>query len=113
MAHQQPQPRSRLKREQLSELWKACDSEDTVPLTYLIEALDPHVDDLTRGLWVAIEHNRLKMVRHLLELGVPVDRFVVRRAVEAKSIPALEMLREFGWDDVNMQLDTIALTALQ
>jgi hypothetical protein len=112
MAHQ-PQPRPYLEPEQLSELQNACDSDDTVPLAHLIEALNPRVDDLTPGLWIAIQHNHLNMVRHLLERGVPAGKFAVRRAVEAKSIPALEMLREFGWDDVNMQLDTVALTALQ
>jgi len=110
MAHQQPRPR--LEPDQLSALWQACDSKDTAPLAQLIEKLDPSAHDLRTGLTFAIERNHLNMVRYLLERGVPVDGYVVRVALQARSIPVLEMLREFGWD-VNMKLGEIALTALR
>lgn len=112
MAYQQPQRPPRLEQEQLSALKNACDSDNTAPLERLIETLDPSVDNLKPGLWVAIKHNHLKMVRYLLERGVSVNEFAVKRAIQAKSIPALEILREFGWE-VNMKLGDIAMTALK
>jgi len=113
MAHQQPQPRRRLEPEKLTALWEACESNDTAPLAHLIEALEPSAGDLKMGLVRAIKGNHLNMVRYLLERGVPVRGSVLEAALRARSIPVLEMLREFGWDDVNMKVDQIALTALQ
>jgi hypothetical protein len=112
MTYQQPQQRPRLEPEQLSALRNACDSDNTTPLERLIETLDPSVNDLRPGLWVAIKHNHLNMVRYLLERGVSADGSAVKKAIEARSIPVLEILREFGWE-VNMKLGDIAMTALK
>lgn len=103
MAHQHPQPRH-LEPEQLSALWQACCSNDTAPLAHLIETLNPRAEDFAPGLWSAIQRNDLHMVRYLLERGAPVNESAVEQALQARSIPILEMLREFGWDDVNMKL---------
>jgi len=103
MAHQHPQP-CRLEPEQLSALWQAYSSNDTAPLAHLIETLNPGAEDFAPGLWYAIKHNHLNMVRYLLERGAPVDEDAVEQALRARSIPILEMPREFGWDDVNMKL---------
>lgn len=103
MAHQHPQPRD-LEPEQLSALWQACCSDDTAPLAHLIETLNPRGEDLAPGLWSAIQHNNLNMVRYLLERGAAANESAVEKALDARSIPILEMLREFGWDDVNMKL---------
>jgi hypothetical protein len=104
MTHQHPQSRPRLEPEQFTALWQACCSDDIAPLARLIETLNPPINEFWTGLCVAIHHNYLNMVRYLLERGVPVDGSVVEKALEARSIPILEMLREFGWDDVNMKL---------
>jgi hypothetical protein len=112
MAHQQPQPRPRLKPEQFDALWDACDSNDIAPLEHLMEMLDPPVNELTRGVVTAVKGNHLNMVRYLLERGVPVKGWAVQEAIRAGSIPALEILREFGWE-VNMKVDRIAWTALE
>ena len=113
MAQQQPQPRRSLTPDQQRALTKACDSNDTAQVAYLIETLDPPVGYLSSSLSTAISRNHLNMVRYLLERGTPIKGWPVISAVQAKSIPALEMLREFGWE-VNMQLeDEIAYTALQ
>lgn len=112
MAHQQPQPRERLEPDQFMALWQACDSDDTAPLEHLIKTLDATVDDLHTGLSVAIKHNHLNMVRHLLDRGVAVNGYIVREALHARSIPVLEMLREFGGWEVNMKVDA-AMTALK
>jgi hypothetical protein len=94
-------------------LTKACDSNDTTHVAHLIETLDPPAIYLKSGLACAIRGNHLNMVRYLLERGAPVKGRPVKTAVRAKSIPALEMLREFGWE-VNMQLEEdLAYTALQ
>jgi hypothetical protein len=76
-----------------------------------MEMLDPPLGDLTPGLAFAVKGNHLNMVRYLLERGVPVGGRAVQEALRAGSIPALEILREFGWE-VNMKVDRIALTAL-
>ena len=114
MTHQQPQPRPRLKPEQLNALWDACDSNDIAPLEQLglMEMLDPPIDELTPGLVIAVQGNHLNMVRYLLERGVPVVGRAVQKALRNGSIPALEILREFGWE-VNMKVEIFAWTALQ
>jgi hypothetical protein len=99
-----PPQRERLEPDKLSALWRACNSTDTAPLAELIEALDPPVDDLRPGFWHAIENGNLIMMRYLLDKGLSVGGHEVQAAVRAKSIPALEMLREYGWKDVNMNL---------
>lgn len=113
MADQQLQPRRSLTLAQLRALTKACDSNNTTQVAHLIETLDPPASRLSAGLASAIRGNHLNMVRYLLERGAPVKGRPVIEAVQSKSIPALEMLREFGWE-VNMQLeDEVAFTALQ
>lgn len=76
-----------------------------------MEMLDPPVGELKGALVIAIKGNHLNMTRYLLERGVPVGGRAVQEALRACSIPALEMLREFGWE-VNMKVDEIALPAL-
>lgn len=44
------------------------------------------------------------MVRYLLDRGISVGGYEIKEALRAQSIPALEMLREHGWKDVNMNL---------
>jgi hypothetical protein len=44
------------------------------------------------------------MMRYLLDRGLSVGGHEVKEALRAQSIPALEMLREYGWKDVNMNL---------
>jgi len=113
MAQQQPQLRPSLTPSQYTAIANACDSNDTAQVAHLIETLDPPVGYLSSSLSTAISRNHLNMVRYLLERGTPIKGWPVISAVQAKSIPALEMLREFGWE-VNMQLeDDIAFTALQ
>jgi hypothetical protein len=107
----QPQPQDRLPPEQLSALWRACDSNDTAPLAQLIETLNPSANDLMPGLMVAIERGHLSMIRYLLERGLSIYRSVVMVALEARSIPVLEILREFGWD-INTRLAKMEGTAL-
>jgi ankyrin repeat protein len=103
MTQLQPQPSPRLPPEQLSALWRACDSNNIAPLAQLIETLNPPADDLMPGLMVAIERGHLSMIRYLLERGMSITGSIVRVALEVRSIPVLEILREFGWD-VNMKL---------
>jgi hypothetical protein len=61
----------------------------------------------------AIDHNHPDMVRYLPKQGVDsIDRFVFRRALKADCIPVLQVLREHGWDDIDMKLDEVAYHAL-
>lgn len=113
MAHQQPKPRDRLEPEQFMALWQACRSNDTAPLESLVETLNPPINEFLTGLCIAIRNKHLDMVRYILERGFPVKGDIVQEALRARSIPILEMLREFGWDDVNMSLDSVACTALR
>jgi hypothetical protein len=99
-----PPQRERLEPDKLSALWRACNSTDTAPLAELIEALDPPIDDLAPGFWNAIEDGNLIMMRYLLDRGISVGGYEIKAAVRAHSIPALEILREYGWKDVNMNL---------
>ena len=85
-------------------LWKACNSTDTVPLTELINDLDPPINDLRPGLWHAIQNGNLIMMRYLLDRGISIGGNEIMEALQAQSIPALEVLREYGWNDVNMNL---------
>lgn len=113
MAHQQPQRRPALEPDQLSALWQACDLNDTAPLAHLIETLDPPDNLLKTCLATAVDHNRLNIVRYLLERGVSIPGHAVHSALRVGSIPALEMFREFGWD-VNTSLGlNYNLTALK
>lgn len=111
MASWQFQPRQ-LEPDQLSTIWRACDSNDTTSLAHLIETLQPSLFDLGTGLLTAIKGNHVEMVRYLLEQGVSVDGNVVEMALRTGSIPILEMLREYGWE-VNMKLGQFAITALR
>jgi hypothetical protein len=111
MAFRQRQQRH-LEPDQLSTIWHACNSNDTTSLAHLIETLQPSVLDLGPGLVTAIKGNHLEMVRYLLEQGVSVDGNVVEIALRARSIPVLEILREYGWE-VNMKLGQFATTALR
>jgi hypothetical protein len=53
------------------------------------------------------------MVRYLLAQGVDhVDGYVVQRAIKASIIPVLEVLRNYGWDDVNAPLAQVPFAAL-
>jgi len=113
MEHQQAEPRQPLGQAQLDALWKACDSDDTVALVRLVEMWQATPSDLARGIWRAIDHSHPNMVRYLLEQGVDrVDGYVIKRALKVGSIPVLEVLREHGWDDIDMKLSEVALTAL-
>lgn len=103
---------TRLEPDQLSTLWHACNSNDTTSLAHLIEALDPTDIELNVGLFTAIEGKHLDMVRYLLERGASADGYAVETALRARSIPALDMLRKYGWD-VNMKLSEHATTALR
>jgi hypothetical protein len=47
------------------------------------------------------------MMRYLLNRGISVGGHEVEEALRAQSIPALEMLREYGWKDVNMNLGEV------
>ena len=44
------------------------------------------------------------MMRYLLDRGISVGGTEVKQALRGQSIPALEVLREYGWKDVNMNL---------
>jgi len=99
-----PPQRERLEPEQLSALWYACDSTDTVPLAEFAEALNPTVDELRPGFWYATQKGNLIMMRYLLDQDVFVGGTEVKQALRGSSIPALEVLREYGWKDVNMNL---------
>lgn len=113
MTDPRPQTRRRLEPDQLTALWYLCCSDNTTPLERVIEILDPPARDLIPGLSYAIERKRLNMIHYLLEYGVPVNGHRVLDAIRERSIPILEMLREYGWDDVNsMVYDREAVTAL-
>jgi hypothetical protein len=113
MEHQQPQPRQPLEQAQLDALWKACDSDDTVALAHLVEISQATPSDLAQGFWSAIDHSHPNMMRYLLEQGVDhVDGYVIQSALKVGSIPVLEVLREHCWDDIDMKLDGVALSAL-
>jgi hypothetical protein len=69
----------RLDQDQLSSLKQACDSADVGLLQRLVETSQAKPPDLRASFWVAIDHNRSKMVRYLLEQGVEqVDAMLLR-----------------------------------
>lgn len=109
-------PRERLEPHEFSKLYDACLSNDTESLAELIKDLNPSISELTLGLSYAIEHGNHIMMRYLLDQGIPVCGSLVEDAIRAKSqsIAALEMLREYGWEDVNLNLSegVPAITAL-
>lgn len=83
-------------------LLQACDSDDIERLKQLMETLHAEPKDLQYGIWPAIEHDRSKMVRFLLEMKVDeVDGFMLEMALKASAINVLEVFKEFGWTDVN------------
>jgi hypothetical protein len=51
--------------------------------------------DLKPGFWHAIRDSNLIMMQYLLDRGLSVSGHEVKEALRAKSIPALEMLREW------------------
>lgn len=104
--------RDRLEPHQLSAIWQACDSTKIPALVELIDTLKPSLNDLKPGLWQAIKRGDLTLMRYLLDLGIPVGHSEIRAALEAQSIPALELLREYGWEDINANLSGSACTAL-
>jgi hypothetical protein len=97
--------------DQLFVLWQACDSNDAAPLAQLIETKGLPTNGLIAGLVVAIGHGHLSMVRYLLERGISICGYIVQQALQARSIPVLEMWREYG-RDVNMKLGIFEGTAL-
>lgn len=94
----------RLENEELSSLWHACATNDTSTLIGLIETLKPTLVDLLPGLVTAMSEGFLVMARYLLELGVEINSSIVNKALRVKSIPLLDLLREFGWD-VNTRVE--------
>jgi hypothetical protein len=94
----------RLEPDILSRLWKACDLTDTAPLAKLIDTYNPPITDLAPGFWSAIERENYIMMRYLLDRGMPVRPVEIETAVRAKSIAALEILKEYGWEDVDINL---------
>ena len=103
MGHQKPSPRADITQDQLPALWEACDSDETTPLEHLIDTLDVE-GYLNTCLSFAVEHNRINIIRCLLERGVPFERSLPE-ALKGGSIQILELFREFGWDDVNHKVD--------
>lgn len=63
----------------------------------LIEALDPRVNDLKPGFRPAIQDGNLIIMQYLLDRGISVGGHEVKEALQTQSIPALEMLTEYGW----------------
>jgi hypothetical protein len=113
MEHQQSSNRLPHEQDQLSALMEACDSNETAPLKNLVDSLHATSDDLKLGIWPAIDHSHPEMVRYLLAQGVDhVDGFIIQRALKASSLQVLELLREYGWDDVNAKVEGVPLTAL-
>jgi len=104
MGHQKPSPRPDITQDQLPALWEACDSEETSPLEHLIDTLNIKDHQLGICLSLAARHNRINIVRCLLERGVPFAG-ALSAALENGSIQILEMFKEFGWDDVNHKVD--------
>jgi hypothetical protein len=104
--------RPRLEPDKLVALWQACASNDIAPLLRLIEILDPVASELTPGIAISIQDSYLDMLRFLLKEGVSFSGEDVRKALKARSFPALKMLREFGWD-INANLDNSGVTALR
>jgi hypothetical protein len=99
--------------ERLVALWRACESDDTAPLAQFIQLWDPSTHELNIGLQRAIEGGYLNTARFLLEHGVPFNGDLVRLALKGRSFPILEVLRQFGWGDVDMKVAKgTALTAL-
>jgi hypothetical protein len=116
----QPGEHLPLHQDQADALFQACDSDNIEHLQNLVRTFQARPQDLRLGFWAAINHNHPRTVRYLLEQGVDsVDAYVVERALRVSAIQVLDVLKEFGWNDVNMSLREIgslnsgaALTAL-
>ena len=103
--------RDRLEPHQLLAIWQACDSTKIPALVELIDTLKPSLNDLKPGLWQAIKRGDLTLMRYLLELGLPVRCSEICMALKAQSIPAFELLREYGCKDINMNLSDMGGSA--
>jgi hypothetical protein len=92
-------------QDQVDALRKGCDSDDIDSLQRLVETFQAKLQDVRMGFWIAIDRNRAKMVRYLLKQGVDqVDAYALERALKASAIEVLDVMKEFGWSDVNMCL---------
>lgn len=89
-------------KEQQDALLQACDSNDTEHLRHLVENFRAKPQDLSYAIWAAINHDHPRMVRYLLDLKVDtVDGYMVESALKVSAIQVLDVLRDFGWNDIN------------
>jgi len=79
------------------ELQKASEANDATELQRLINLWQASATNLFQPLNYAAKKGSVDTARYLLELGVRYEGTLVTAAVDAGSIPMLELLREYGW----------------
>jgi hypothetical protein len=88
---------------------QACKTGGLELLQRVSETVPAKSDKLLRGFWTAIDHDQANVVKYLLERGVDkVDDHTVMLALKASAIQVLEVLKDFGWNNVNMTMREIS-----
>jgi hypothetical protein len=108
MEQEQSQRRKPLSEDEMDMLICACGSDDIDNLKRLIESLQATRQDLKCCIWAAIDGNHAQMTRYILEQKYDsIDAYMVQRALKASAIQVLDVLKEFGWSNVNMTMAQI------
>jgi hypothetical protein len=108
MRQEHTQRRQPLSNDERDMLIRASDSDDVDNLKRLIENLQPTPLDLRSCSGPVIDGNHAQMMRYVLEQKYDcVDGFMVQRALNAKALQVLDVLKEFGWSDVNLAMGQI------
>jgi hypothetical protein len=80
-----------------NEFQQASEANDVAELQRLTNLWQPSPKDLFQSLSRAATKGSVGTAQYLLELGVSYDGTLVKAAIDASSIPMLELLRQYGW----------------
>lgn len=80
------------------EFERACASGDLADVAELVDAGPRSPEYLSQGLFSAIYHKNVEIVKLLLGRGVAINRAVPVAAAKARSLPIFQLLLEHGWD---------------
>jgi len=108
MEQEYTQRRQPLSKDEMDMLTCAFDSDDINNLKRLIGSLQPTLQELRHCTPAAIDGNHAQMTRYILEQKYELfNDYTVQQALKASAIQVLDVLKEFGWSNVNMTMAQI------
>jgi hypothetical protein len=109
--HELPREQALPDKEKMGAIMRASEANDVPGLQRLINTSPASTEDFSYSLLCATKKGAVDTARYLLKLGTRYGGRFVIEAVNAGSIPMLELLREYGWqvnDDIGEYHATIS-----